>query len=199
MAADRITKAIATTPICTFSFTKPALWKDAFMKRIPAILFGLSILTLIFVTNVSSQAKPARTPRPPYAYNMTCPSKPLDPQSRLTVQMPWPHGGYLVIGAPDGDYYYISFGAAPDDIMQPIISNTIFTSMKSISLPVATQKGYNWHYNRQPAKRIFTRNGRYRLMVAQEMETEDPIYDGICEFDYYNPADHRPVRRRPWG
>jgi hypothetical protein len=165
------------------------------MKLTPTVLFGPLILTLALVAGASSQAKPAK---PLHAFGMTCSPQQLGPQDELKVQLPWPHGSDFAIEAPDGNYYILSVGKPdPSDPYQPPISEPAFLAMKSITLNTGTAKGLVWAHYRRPPKRIFSRNGVYTLRIAPTLETEDPLYDGICQVDYFDPADHRPPAHKP--
>jgi hypothetical protein len=117
----------------------------------------------------------------------------------LTLRLPVPHGADLAVVGPDGTYLFIAFSEPNKrSPVQPIIDEETFRNMTQVRLVTTNAKGVPWVLEKKPSgatRRIFTKTGRYRVLLSQALETEDPILDASCEVDYVNVVPSK-VRRR---
>ena len=120
---------------------------------------------------------------------MVCNPTQLTASSPVSVVLPLPHGMDLAIVDTRGEYWFICFDQ-PDDRanLQPVYSAAICRSLPTLTLS-ADAVGVNFADYRRG--RIFEEAGRYRVLVSESLETEEPILQGECVIEF-QPAQDKP-------
>ena len=106
----------------------------------------------------------------------------------LTIALPVPHGSDLAVVGPDGTYFFLAF-SQPDkgSPVQPVLHEKTFRNMTQVKLLTTEAKGVPWIEQNTlsgASEMIFTKTGRYRVLLSEALETEDPIIEASCEVDY---------------
>lgn len=153
------------------------------MRSHPSALFLSAVLLLVGNANSMADGMPGELP-PPGFLNMTCSPKMLRSASNLSIELPKEKGATFAAVLPDGNFRFISFeqpnSSAPS---QPIVSSDEFAAMARFETPVRELQGVLWTRGGTLGP-VFTAPGRYSFVVAETLETEDPLIDGYCEVDY---------------
>jgi len=100
----------------------------------------------------------------------------------LTVAMKTPHGIYSAIRREKGGKWFFLYGGEGNE---PTWDDITFTKLPEITINTETAyNSTNVEVGEKPAK-IFTKTGKYRLMVSPEdFGQDDPLWTGMCEIDY---------------
>lgn len=104
----------------------------------------------------------------------------------LTIDLPKNHGADLAIVDPNQNYWFIAFSQPnPKSDLKPIISEKEFQTTTKISKKVSEFKGVLWDRNKGfEAKNIFVKPGKYTVLLAPTLETEDPLIEGKCTLEF---------------
>jgi hypothetical protein len=142
------------------------------------------LLLVLLCGCTTSQLKIDKMPASERASNIDCKPKVLTSSGKLAIQLPRVHGGDSAIIDPKGEHFFISF-YQPDkeSSFQPIIPATIFSRITNFSITSET-KGYRGSRRDGTKENIFSEDGIYELIVSPALETEEPILDGWCKFQY---------------
>jgi hypothetical protein len=85
--------------------------------------------------------------------------------------MPRPHGGQLGVWAPGNRFFFIAF--TPERDVRPPIPASTFKRLRRLELDTALAVGLRSISRDAVPERIFTVPGQYRLIVSENLETED--------------------------
>lgn len=102
----------------------------------------------------------------------------------LTVSMKTPHGMYSAIRRVKDNKWFFLYGGKENE---PAWNDNAFTKLSEITVNTETAfNSTNVEIGETPEK-IFTKTGKYRLMVSHEdFGQDDPPWTGMCEVYYVN-------------
>jgi len=112
------------------------------------------------------------------AEHFTCSPQRLQDGDTLTIRISVPHGRDLGIRGPDKEFHFVVFAQAVPSDPVPIVDWEEFGSISELKLstkdllaPVVDNAG--WH----SPTRVFTKRGKYRVILAANLETEYDLSD----------------------
>lgn len=138
-----------------------------------------------------------------HAGELHCEPKVVYRGESFVVDLPSHHEGYdLAIDRRDGDELLMTFNADPRDTLQPVIPPAGFARLKQITILTTDARGQLSRSSlRQvpqplgPAEKIFTKSGRYLVLVSPALDVCDgPEFDA-CWINYINHDRARPNAR----
>lgn len=102
----------------------------------------------------------------------------------FTAFLKTPHGVYSAIRRVEDNRWFFLYG---DNENEPAWNDSSFTKLSEITINTETAyNSTNVDVGEKPEK-IFTKTGKYRLMVSREdFGQDDPPWTGMCEFFYVN-------------
>lgn len=108
----------------------------------------------------------------------------------LTASLKTPHGIYSAIRRVKDNKWFFLYGGKENE---PAWNDNSFTKLPEITINTKTAyNSTNVDVGEKPEK-IFTKTGKYRLMVSREdFGQDDPPWTGMCEIYYVN-------KKRPQG
>ena len=145
----------------------------------------IGIVAAGIAVGVARADEPAGPMPPPESKNMICTPDELEPGTEMTVVLPKTHGSDFAVIAPNGTFYFISF-EQPDSAspIQPIFPADVFRGMTTLAIKVDDTRGVEWKQGGAERALIFRKSGKYRLVVSDNLETEDPELQGFCNVEY---------------
>jgi hypothetical protein len=99
--------------------------------------------------------------------------------------MATPHGGDLVVRAPDGtDFFVIYRRHEGGPAAQPLMDPERFMKLGQLKLATDGIKARPWEYGREENELIFTKTGWYEVRLSENMMSDDesPLY--TCKVHY---------------
>lgn len=102
----------------------------------------------------------------------------------LNISLKTPHGKYSAILRFDNKKWFFLYGGVGNN---PDWTDTSFSQISEISINTETSfNSTNVEVGEKPEK-IFTKTGKYRVLVSDEdFGQDDPIWTGMCEIYYIN-------------
>lgn len=103
----------------------------------------------------------------------------------LRVRLPNAHGGEFGVWTPDNRFLFIAYQFDHEsNPIEPPIPMAEFVKMRSLELATETTNGIELSEH-SGAERVFTRSGKYRFIVSENLETEDDAHVNlICDVQY---------------
>ena len=86
--------------------------------------------------------------------------------------MPVPHGEYLGITYPNGDFYFVVYPTRGVANRISLLDSKKFRSLDIVRLVVGETKGTPWIAHREIPEALFRKVGKYRIAVGDDMETD---------------------------
>lgn len=140
-------------------------------------------LVLLLPIALQAAMKPGHDRTPVKARYFRCSPLHLVSGDTLRIRVAVPHGGDLAVIDPQGRFFFISFWDA-DHPEKSIFDWQELKIRPSIELNTTKIKGYPENTLDSP-QRVFTKPGRYRILLGENLETEN-TEDTVdaCEVDY---------------
>ena len=76
---------------------------------------------------------------------------------------------------PDGIWFFLVYDGEPaSPVRRPLVDKKVFLSMKELRLPVESAMGSPWAAGHDKNERIFTKPGRYEVVLSDVLESDAP-------------------------
>ncbi len=105
------------------------------------------------------------------------------PDDTLRIEMPKPHGDYLIVNAPGGGQFFIIY-PDPDPHMPSLVDSEEFATMATFSAQLDSIRGWSWTVGSDTLELPFRAAGTYQIVVASHWETDQPTGVRRCEIRY---------------
>ena len=141
-----------------------------------ALRFRLArrISVLMYVALVASPAETAWGQRAAKQV-LSCQPTTLKRDGVLVLKFAIPHPAELAIRDPNGIWFFLVYGGEPaPPAMRPLVDKKVFHSMKELRLPVESAMGSPWAAGHDKNERIFTKAGRYQVVLSDALESDAP-------------------------
>ena len=93
----------------------------------------------------------------------------------LRLEMATPHGGQLAVIDPDGTYFFLIY-QRPMPEKPSLMPADEFVGRELLLIPTAETTAAPWVSGRERNELVFTRPGRYTVLLADNLETDAPRY-----------------------
>ena len=90
----------------------------------------------------------------------------------LKLKFKTPHPKDLAIYAPDDKFFFIVYASFESEI-PPLIDYQKFAQLDSLNIVTTETKGNPWMADVKEAQLIFTKAGLYRILLSENLETDD--------------------------
>ncbi|MDZ4866548.1 MAG: hypothetical protein SGI91_04440 [Alphaproteobacteria bacterium] len=134
-------------------------------------VFAIGALALVSAAPDDAGARSSRD-------TMKCAPKTVNQHSTLKITLPYPHGPYLAVY--DKHNNPGTFIVYPHPAVELMISPEAFPQMKEVEFNVGEIKGHDG----AKFAPVFVQPGRYRILVAWDLETGASTVDGECSVSY---------------
>jgi len=139
------------------------------VASVVALLIGLASLP----GSAQTQARPSLKCTPAIAR----------PDDTLRIEMPTPHGDYLIIVAPNGGQFFIIY-PNPDPHMASLVDSREFATMATFSARLDSMRGWSWAVGSDSLQLPFRAPGTYEIVVAANWETDQATDVRRCQLRY---------------
>jgi hypothetical protein len=130
--------------------------------------FAGTVLTALFLPHAAY----SETKRPPV---LSCDPAVLTDSSTLKLRFALPHPTELAIVAPDGTFYFVVYDRNPDTPAghTPLVGKAAFRGMAELNLEVSKATATPLEYGRNTNERIFRTPGKYKVVLANNIQSDD--------------------------
>ena len=152
----------------------------------------VSLATVVCLTFLTVSDVPAQSRKPRGSSSsasrkakLRCSPLKLFRGDTLTLDMTTPHGGDLVVRAPDGTDFFVIY--SPDEVgpgTRPLMDQERFVRLGQLKLVTDETKARPWEYGREKNELIFTKTGWYEVRLSENLMSDDesPLY--ACRIYY---------------
>jgi hypothetical protein len=153
------------------------------MKLCRSIILSVVCFASTGATINAQTTKPVRSSK--RKATLRCSPKRLSRGSRLILDMSVPHGGDLAIVGPDRTFFFVSFWQ-PDrtSASQSTFDWEKFKSRKRLEIITSQLKATPWAAGRDEKELVFNRTGWYRVLLSENLETDDGTPFSECRVYY---------------
>lgn len=143
-----------------------------FTRSLIARIIASSLL-LLTAPGYARYSTAGSNQRPRKAALFDCSPKRLKDGDILTIKMSIPHGRDLGVWGPDGKFYFIVYWTAESSDPKPVVDWAAFGQMSEIAVNTRTLRAPVPTASMKRAQRVFSRPGWYRVLLADNLETEN--------------------------
>ncbi|RMG35454.1 MAG: hypothetical protein D6732_09285 [Methanobacteriota archaeon] len=105
----------------------------------------------------------------------------------ISIEMSIPHGGYLGIITPNGDFFFVCWSQRDKNSpLQPLIQSEEFVNVEKIELITDKTLATPWIYGAKSNELIFTNTGEYRILMGENLETDSDVAYQECKIFYFD-------------
>ena len=114
-----------------------------------------------------------------------CSPQKLTESDTLILKMAQPHGSELAVISPAGEYYMIAYQRIDRrSPLRPIMSSDEFKKLTEFRIDPKSFKAHPWKDGADKYQKVFTAPGRYRVLLSDNLETDDSTPMMECIVNY---------------
>lgn len=92
----------------------------------------------------------------------------------LTLRFASPHAAELAVVRPDRNFFFIAQRRLPGSQMATGMPSEVFAGVVELKIQPGAFTATKWHVNAKEPEPVFTTPGKYRFVLADRIESEDP-------------------------
>ncbi|MBP6824952.1 MAG: hypothetical protein KA165_00195 [Saprospiraceae bacterium] len=110
----------------------------------------------------------------------------------LKLHFSTPHGPYLGVIDPEGNFFYVVFPADQSaGNLKPLVSSEQFVALEALTINTSAFKADPYTEGILDNKPVFTKSGQYRFLLGENLHTDDARFVDVVKVYYkhkYRPA-----------